>query len=218
MRSSVFVQVEGLGLVIDTGPDFRTQALRANMARLDGVLFTHTHKDHVAGLDDIRPFCFKQDQEIPIYAANEAICQIKKEFSYIFADEKYPGIPTISVHTVVNAPFGIGKIVVQPIEVWHGKVKIFGYKIRDFAYITDASHIAESELEKISGVKVLVLNALRHAPHHSHFNLSEALAVAQKIGAKRTYFTHISHYLGLHAEVALPENVYLAYDNLTIEV
>lgn len=220
LRCSIHIEVDGLDLVIDTGPDFRRQMLNINAQKLDAVLFTHTHKDHTAGLDDIRPFCFKQNKDIPIYGKQDSIDQIKKEFSYIFSAVKYPGVPQVEVNIIENEVFQIKNTSVLPIEVIHGKMPIFGFRIKNFTYITDASFISEKELEKVKGSEVVVLNALRLKEHHSHFNLDQAIEVAQQINAKTTYFTHLSHYMGKHAEVMkqLPDTIELAHDGLSIDL
>ncbi|MEQ8685223.1 MAG: MBL fold metallo-hydrolase [Imperialibacter sp.] len=214
LRSSVHIEVDGLSLVIDTGPDFRQQMLRERIKRLDAVIFTHEHKDHTAGLDDIRSFNFLQQMDMPVYASTAVITQLKREFSYIFADHKYPGVPLVDVKLLDGKPFTIGQTTITPINVMHFKLPVFGFRIGDFTYITDANYISEEEKEKIKGSKVLVLNALQKTPHISHFTLDEAVALAQELKADQTYFTHISHKLGSHREVSaqLPENIYLAYD------
>jgi len=220
LRSSIHIEADGLNMVVDTGPDFRTQMLRMQAQKLDAILFTHAHKDHTAGLDDIRPFCFKQNEDMPIFAKEEVMRQIETEFAYIFAENKYPGVPQVAVNMIDNRPFYIKNTQVIPIEVMHGKMPIFGFRIKDFTYITDASFITESDIEKIKGSQVLVLNALRLKEHHSHFSLDQAIELAKKINAHNTYFTHASHYLGLHEEVSkyLPANIFLAYDGLGIEI
>jgi phosphoribosyl 1,2-cyclic phosphate phosphodiesterase len=214
LRSSVHIEVDGLSLVIDTGPDFRQQMLRERIKRLDAVIFTHEHKHHTAGLDDIRSFNFLQQMDMPVYASTEVITQLKREFSYIFADHKYPGVPLVDVKLLDGKPFTIGQTAITPINVMHFKLPVFGFRIGDFTYITDANYISDEEKEKIKGSKVLVLNALQKAPHISHFTLDEAIALAQELKADQTYFTHISHKLGTHRDVSaqLPENIYLAYD------
>jgi len=210
--------VDGLSLVVDTGPDFRTQILRERIKRLDGILFTHQHKDHTAGMDDIRSFNFHQQMDMPIYGTPTVFEQLRREFSYVFQDEKYPGVPRVNPIEIDNKPFSIQKTTIQPIEVLHYKLPVFGFRIHDFTYITDAKTITEAEIEKIKGSKIVVLNALQIKPHISHFTLEEALEMAYKLGAEQTYFTHISHKLGKHRDVALelPDNVHLAYDGLKL--
>ncbi len=219
LRVSVLVSWNDFNYVIDCGPDFRQQLLKNPVNRLDGILFTHEHSDHTAGIDDIRPFFFRQG-DIPIYAHERVVVALKRRFDYIFADEdRYPGAPAVAIQLVdKETPFTLNGLQVTPIEVLHNRLPVLGYRIQDFVYLTDVKRVEKTEIEKIKGCKVLVVNALRVEPHHSHFNLEEALAFADEIGAERTYFTHISHLLGFHDEVqkSLPPNVYLAYDNLKI--
>ncbi len=220
LRSSIHIQTNELSLVIDTGPDFRQQMLSARIKRLDAVLFTHEHKDHTAGMDDIRSFNFRQKSDMPIYARKNVISQLRQEFEYVFADKKYPGVPRVITNEITNEPFFIQNQQIIPIEVMHYKLPVFGFRINDFTYITDANHIDENETEKIKGSKVLVLNALQKTEHISHFTLSEAVDIANKIGAEKTYFTHISHKLGKHMEVEkeLPDNIELAWDGLKVNI
>lgn len=213
------VEADGRSLVIDTGPDFRTQALRERIMHLDAVVFTHAHKDHTAGLDDVRPFNFRQNSDIPLYGQAAVLEQIKVEFAYAFAEHKYPGTPRLQLHPIENKPFEILGLQLTPIEVMHHKLPVFGYRIGDFSYITDANFIAEPELEKLRNSKVLVINALHKGPRHlSHFILPEALEIIEKLQPKVAYLTHISHSMGLHAQVEaeLPPHVHLAYDGLKI--
>lgn len=205
-------------IVIDSGPDFRYQMLRANVKDLDAILYTHEHKDHVAGLDDIRPFNYLLKKNIDIYATERVQQALQREFSYIFAEVHYPGLPQIDIHTISDEVFMIGKTEITPLNIMHYKLPILGFRIHDFTYITDAKTISEETIEKIKGTKILVVNALQHEEHISHFTLQEAVDFAQKIGAEVTYLTHISHNLGLHEEVEkeLPENIKLAYDGLSI--
>ncbi|HYG37175.1 MAG TPA: MBL fold metallo-hydrolase [Cytophagales bacterium] len=220
LRSSVFVQTDGLNLIIDTGPDFRQQILRERIRKLDAVLFTHEHKDHTAGLDDIRAFNYLQKTDMPVFAREKVIHQIQREFAYIFTDKKYPGIPKVQMHEILKEPFFINDLKIMPIEIMHYRLPIIGFRIKDFTYITDANFISEEELEKIEGTKVLVLNALQNSPHISHFTLQEAIDVALKIKAEKTFFTHISHNLGSHKKVSavLPENIFLGYDGLKVSL
>ncbi|MCX2574857.1 MBL fold metallo-hydrolase [Pedobacter sandarakinus] len=221
LRTSILIETEDKTIVIDSGPDFRSQLLRAHVKDLDAVLFTHEHKDHIAGLDDIRPFNYLLHKVIDVYATSRVQEALKREFHYIFADTRYHGLPQIKLHTLVGGDdFTIGNSTISPIEVMHYKLPILGYRIGDFTYITDAKTISDESIRKISGSKILVINALQREPHISHFTLDEAIAFAQLVGAGTTYLTHISHNLGLHAEVEslLPPNIKLAYDNLKIEL
>ena len=219
LRVSVLISWEDYNYVIDCGPDFRQQMLTQDVRKLDGILFTHEHADHTAGIDDIRPFFFRQG-DIPIYAHQRVVDSLKKRFDYIFADEnRYPGAPAVKVNLVCNdRPFLIGDIKVIPIEAYHNRLQVFGYRIGDFAYLTDVKTINKEEIDKIKGVKILCVNALRDEPHHSHFNLEEALSFVDEVKPATTFFTHISHYMGFHEEVEkrLPKDVHLAYDNLQI--
>lgn len=221
LRVSIHIQIGATSIIIDAGPDFRQQILRENIQTLDAILITHEHKDHTAGLDDIRAFNFKQEMAMPIYAAKPVQAQLKREFEYVFREHKYPGIPQMNLIEIVeNEAFKIGQTMIEPILVMHHKLKVFGFRIGDFTYITDANFISEPEIDKIKGSKVLVLNALQKTPHISHFTLAEAIEMAEKIGAEKTYFTHISHKLGLHAQVEkeLPPKMYLAWDGLKISL
>ncbi|PJB12026.1 MAG: MBL fold metallo-hydrolase [Flavobacteriales bacterium CG_4_9_14_3_um_filter_40_17] len=221
LRVSAIIEWEKYRYIIDCGPDFRQQMLRENCQHIDGILFTHEHSDHVLGLDDIRPFFFRQG-DIPIYGHKRVIIELEKRFDYIFESEnKYPGAPSVKVHFVEkDKPFTIGGKVAIPIDVDHNNWQVFGYRLDDFVYLTDAKTISDSQIEKVKNAKVLVVNALRIEPHNSHFNLEEALAFIRKVAPERAYLTHISHLLGFHAEVekTLPENVFLAYDGLKIEL
>lgn len=218
LRVSVLLEMGDKTIVIDSGPDFRYQMLRANVKDLDAILYTHEHKDHVAGLDDIRPFNYLLKKNIDIYATERVQQALQREFSYIFAEVHYPGLPQIDIHTISDEVFKIGKTEITPLNIMHYKLPILGFRIHDFTYITDAKTISEETIEKIKGTKILVVNALQHEEHISHFTLQEAVDFAQKIGAEVTYLTHISHNLGLHEEVEkeLPENIKLAYDGLSI--
>ncbi|WP_097055998.1 MBL fold metallo-hydrolase [Salinimicrobium sediminis] len=220
LRVSVLIEVDELNIVIDCGPDFRQQMLSNQVQKLDAILFTHEHSDHTVGLDDIRPYFFKQG-DIPVYAHQRVMASLQKRFDYIFDSEnKYPGAPSVQEHVITNTAFTVKGVNIIPVEVMHNRVQVFGFRIRDFAYITDAKIVEEEEAEKLKGVDVLVVNALRKEPHHSHFNLEEALDFIQKIKPEKAFLTHISHLLGFHEEVQaqLPPNVYLAYDNLQIEI
>jgi len=220
LRSSVLIETEDTSVVIDTTPDFRYQMLRLGVKKLDAVIFTHPHKDHIAGLDDVRAFNFftrKPMQVFCNYLTEEAL---RRDFYYAFSDTKYPGIPELKLNTITTEPFMINELQVQPILVWHLKMPVLGFRFGPFTYITDANFIEEEEREKIKGSKVLVLNALRKEPHISHFTLGEAVTVAQQLNVPSAYFTHISHQLGLHNEIEkeLPNGINLAYDGLTLQL
>jgi phosphoribosyl 1,2-cyclic phosphate phosphodiesterase len=221
LRVSVWLQDEDFSVVIDCGPDFRQQMLTSKCTQIDAILFTHEHADHTAGLDDIRPFFFRQGN-IPVYAHHRVMNNLSKRFDYIFNDaNKYPGAPSVIKNEVLeNQNFQINNKTIIPINAMHGNLQVFGYKIGDFAYLTDIKTIDKTEIEKIIGVKVLVINALREEEHNTHFNLKEALDFIHLIQPKKAYLTHISHLLGFHEEVQqkLPENVYIAYDNLEIKI
>ncbi|MFK5972477.1 MAG: MBL fold metallo-hydrolase [Flavobacteriaceae bacterium] len=221
LRVSVMLSWGSYNYVIDCGPDFRQQMLTHKVKKLDGILFTHEHSDHVAGLDDIRPFFFRQG-DIPVYAHERVISSLQKRFDYIFASEnRYPGAPAIAVNQIQNnQDFTIGDKKVIPIEADHNRLQVFGFRIDNFTYLTDVKSMNEQEMEKIKGSEILVVNALRIEPHHSHFNLEEALLFIEKVKPKTTYLTHISHLLGFHeaVEKELPKDVHLAYDNLTLDL
>lgn len=220
LRVSVLVAWKDYTYVIDCGPDFRQQMLRHQVNKIDGILITHEHNDHVAGLDDIRPFFFRQG-DIPIYAHPRVLEILKGRFDYIFSNvDKYPGAPSVKQIALENKPFKLGDLTVVPINAHHNRVQVFGFRFKDFAYLTDVKTIDKEETNKLKGLKVLVVNALREKPHHSHFNLEEALSFIEQVNPERAYLTHISHYMGFHEEVQqkLPDNVFLAYDNLQITI
>ncbi len=218
LRTSALIEIDGKSIVIDTGPDFRQQMLMNRVESLDAVVFTHEHKDHTAGLDDVRSYNFRYNRDMPIYARARVIEQLKQEFAYIFSAFKYPGIPRIKTIEISNQKFEVGGISIIPIEVLHYKLPVFGFRIKDFVYLTDANYISEEEKQKCMNPKVLILNALQNEPHISHFTLKEAIDLAQELKAEKTYFTHISHKLGRHKDVeaSLPENIYLGYDGLSL--
>lgn len=220
LRSSILIEENGKNVVIDTGPDFRYQMLRAQVKHLEAVVFTHEHKDHIAGLDDIRAFNYFQNAAIDVYADWRVQAALKREFYYIFSEYQYPGIPQINLKTIEHEPFTAAGIPFIPIEVLHYKLPVLGFRIHDFTYLTDAKTVSEAEVEKIKGSKILVVNALQKEKHLSHFTLKEAIAFAQKIGAEMTYFTHISHRLGRYEDISaeLPANIQLAYDGLQLEI
>lgn len=219
-RTSALVTVDGLNILIDTGPDLRMQLLRAGVTRLDAVLYTHEHMDHTAGLDDVRPINFMMKQTLNLYGLPRVMRSLHKGFEYAFAEHKYPGVPTIALNPIKPEPFFIDGVEIQPIRVRHMALPILGYRIRNFAYITDGSFIAPTELKKMEGVNVLVINALRKEEHYSHFNLEQALSIIRKVGPQRAYLTHISHEMGRYTEVSptLPENVFLGIDNEVVDV
>lgn len=221
LRTSAMIEVDEKILVIDTGPDFRQQMLRAKPGKVDAVIFTHEHKDHIAGLDDIRPFNFQTGMPLNVYASDRVEEALNREYHYVFDENlKYPGVPEVNLHKIsADTPFFIGNTEIIPIEVLHYKLPVLGFRIRDMAYITDANFISEKEKEKLQGLDVLVLNALRKKTHISHFTLQEAIDLSQELGAERTYLTHISHLMGKHEDVSkeLPPNVFIAYDGLVVD-
>ncbi len=221
LRTSGMFEIDGRVLVIDTGPDFRQQMLQNKVKTIDAVIYTHEHKDHIAGMDDVRPFNYIQKKNIEIYATERVKEALHKDFHYAFDPKyQYPGIPLVNINLISNQTFDCQGIEVIPIEVLHYKLPVLGFRIKNFTYITDANYISEKEKEKIKGSKVLVVNALRHQTHISHFNLKEALELIAELKPEKAYLTHISHHLGLHKDVQemLPENVYLAYDGLSIDL
>lgn len=218
LRTSILVQEKDQTFVIDTGPDFRQQMLREQVQRLDAVLFTHAHRDHTAGLDDVRAYNFMQRMDMPVYGTTPVLEQLKGEFAYAFAKEYYPGIPRLALNTIDDKAFNVNGVEVTPLPVMHLKLPVLGFRIGNFSYITDANLIPAATLERLKGTEVLVLNALQRDAHISHFNLQEAIAMVGVIKPKKAYFTHISHKLGTHRRVQeeLPENVMLAYDGLQL--
>lgn len=219
LRSSVLVESETTRIVVDTTPDFRYQMLRANVTKLDAVLFTHPHKDHIAGLDDIRAFNFFSGKPMQVFASEMTQEVIIREFPYAFTDFRYPGIPEIKLNTIALDPFMVGDIRVEPVQVWHLKMPVLGFRFGKFTYITDANRIDEAEKQKIRGSEILVLNALRLTKHISHFNLEEAMQMALELDVPQAFFTHISHQMGKHADVMpdMPEGMALAYDGLNLK-
>ncbi|MFY0604872.1 MAG: MBL fold metallo-hydrolase [Flavobacteriaceae bacterium] len=220
LRSSIMVSWDNCTFIIDCGPDFRQQMLRENVQSIDGVLFTHEHSDHTAGIDDLRPFTYQMG-EVPIYAKERVLENLKIRFGYIFATEnRYVGAPKLAENCITNESFNLKGVKVSPIEVMHGKLPITAYRFGDMAYITDLKTISESEKEKLQNLEVLIVNALRIEEHPTHLNLEEALSFVNEVKPRRTYFTHISHKLGFHEEVQkrLPKNVFLSYDGLSIDI
>jgi len=220
LRSSVMIEVDDINLVIDTGPDFRQQMLREKVEKVDAVLFTHSHKDHVAGMDDVRAFNHRWKVDMPLYCNQVTSDALKLEFPYIFSGFNYPGIPKVSVNIIENKSFCISKTTIQPIEVLHYKLVVFGFRIKNFVYLTDVSEISEKEKEKMKGADLIILDALRKKPHISHFNLEQALALLEELKPKQALLTHISHYMGLNDEVnkELPAHINLAYDGQVINL
>lgn len=219
LRCSVLIQTGGKNIVIDSGPDFRYQMLREKVMHLDAIVFTHEHRDHTAGLDDIRAYNFIQEAPVDVYLHQRVMKVLKSQFNYIFESPNYPGIPQINWNLIENKPFAVGNTTLTPIEVMHYKLPVLGFRVGNFTYITDANFISETEIEKIKGTEILVLNALRHEPHISHFNLSEAIELIQKINPSQAYLTHMSHQMGLHRIVSseLPAGIEFAYDGLVVE-
>lgn len=221
LRCSVMISAEEQNFVIDSGPDFRQQMLRHNVKSLRAIIFTHEHKDHLAGMDDVRAFNYREKRDMEIFCTEEVEQALRREFHYVFSNERYPGVPTVNLNRIVNEPFKLpdGPIL-TPIEVMHYKMPVFGYRIGDFTYITDAKTISDLEIEKVKGSKVLVVNALHRSEHISHFNLKEALEFIRRVNPEKAYLTHISHLFGTHKEIEslLPENVFAAYDGLEIEI
>ena len=220
LRTSVHLQIGTLSVVIDTGPDFRTQMLRENINSLDAVLFTHEHKDHIAGFDDIRPFYFLQAKAMDVYATTRVQNALKKAFDYIFEEYRYPGVPEVNLHTISDKPFLVNGVEFIPLPVMHKNLPVTGFRVGDFTYITDASYIYPEVLHQVKYTKVLVLNALRIQSHYSHFNLEEALRMIEVIQPEEAYLIHIAHSLGLHEKVenALPKGVHLSYDGLKLQL
>ena len=220
LRSSILVKSAETTITVDAGPDFRYQMLRASVMELDGIVFTHPHKDHVAGLDDVRAYNFFSGKPMNVYANEMTEEVLIREFPYAFSEKRYPGVPEIRLNTIDSNPFFVGDLEIIPIQVWHLRMPVLGFRFGNFTYITDANRIDDAEMDKIRGTEILVVNALRHQKHISHFNLEEAIALTESLGSPDAYFTHISHQLGKHADVeaSLPDHVHLAYDGLSFSV
>lgn len=219
LRTSALIEHQGISIAIDAGPDFRQQMLRAKVKNLNAVLLTHEHRDHISGLDDVRAFNWIHKRPMDIWAENRVLNELQREYSYVFAEHKYPGIPEFSLRSIDGHPFEIMGLTIVPIRAYHYKLPIYGFRIGDLTYITDANFIPEEEKEKIIGTKYLVINALRMQKHISHYSLPEALEVIAQLSPRKAFITHISHQMGFYADIAktLPENVCLAYDGLEIE-
>ncbi len=220
LRSSIMVTSLSTSLVVDTTPDFRYQMLRTNTKHVDAIVFTHPHKDHIAGLDDIRAFNFFSRQPMELFANSLTEEALRRDFYYAFAERKYPGVPEINLNLITTDAFKVGDISVQPIEVWHLKMPVLGFRFGKFTYITDANKLDNDAMDKVRGSEIMVLNALRKEPHISHFSLNEEISLVKELGVPRAYFTHISHQLGLHEEISreLPEGIELAYDGLSLNI
>jgi phosphoribosyl 1,2-cyclic phosphate phosphodiesterase len=220
LRPSIMVQSATTTIVVDTTPDFRYQMLREKVKNVDAILFTHPHKDHIAGLDDVRAFNFFNKRKMDVYANSLTEEALKREFGYAFSDKKYPGVPDIELNTITLDPFTIGDIPIIPVQVWHVKMPVLGFRFGKFTYVTDANKIDEEEKEKIRGSEIFVVNVLRRQSHIAHFSLSEAIDLVRELQIPTVYFTHISHQLGLHKaiEAELPDNIHLAYDGLTLDI
>jgi phosphoribosyl 1,2-cyclic phosphate phosphodiesterase len=220
LRASLFVEVDGLCILIDIGPDFRQQMLRANIQRIDAVLLTHEHNDHIIGLDEIRAFNFLQGKQIPIYASPRVILVLRQRFAYLFEEQLYPGVPRVELREIdMNKAISINGVSILPVQYWHGHIPVVGFRIKDVAYLTDFKTIDDDQFTKLQDIQLLIISALHHRQHHSHLTLGEAINWADKIGAAETYFMHIAHRMGKYVEVqpALPEGMQLAYDGLKLE-
>jgi phosphoribosyl 1,2-cyclic phosphate phosphodiesterase len=219
LRASVMIKVNGHNFVIDCGPDFRYQMIRENVEDISAIIFTHGHRDHIAGLDDVRAFNYVLNKTVNVFASEEVISSIRREFPYIFTEKRFFGAPQLEFHTIQNRKFIVEGVEFTPIEVLHHKLSVFGFRIGKFTYITDASFISEKEKEKIVGSEILVINALRKSKHISHFSLEEAIDIIKEIKPQKAYITHLSHFIGLHDTIqnTLPDNIFLAYDGLTVQ-
>lgn len=220
LRSSILLQTASTTLVVDAGPDFRQQMLRAGVKKLDAILISHTHKDHIAGLDDVRSFNYLTGNPMPVFACKRDQEEIRHEFSYAFTKNPYPGVPEYDLHELTTEPFQLGDIPIQAVELLHMHLSVFGFRFGRFAYLTDVNHIPPKSMKVLEGIEILMIDALRKKPHLSHFNLEQAIEVAEQLAVKTAYFTHISHLMGFHREVQaeLPANMFLAWDGLSFEI
>ena len=220
LRSSIIIKTSNNTILIDSGPDFRQQMLRENIKDIDAIMYTHSHKDHISGLDDVRAFNFKWKKDMQLYCTKEVEDALKREYHYIFRENKYPGVPNVNVNLIKNEKFSIGKDLILPIEGLHYKMPVFGYRVKNFAYLTDISYISKMELNKLKNLQVLVLDCLRKEPHLSHLNLEQAIDIVSQLKPKKSYFIHISHLMGLHSKVStqLPKNINLSYDGLRLNI
>jgi phosphoribosyl 1,2-cyclic phosphate phosphodiesterase len=218
LRTSAYIEYEGLKLVIDAGPDFRQQMLREDICKIDAILLTHQHKDHTGGLDDVRAYNYFQHIGMPIYSEERVQNSLRQEYAYAFKEEKYPGVPDYDLHTIDENPFTIKEIEIIPIRAMHYTLPVLGFRFGKLGYITDANYISDAEIEKLKGVSVFVINTIRREPHISHFSLSQAIAVCEKVGAQRSFLTHLSHQIECHSELAkaLPDGISPAYDGLKV--
>lgn len=220
LRTSVMIKINGHNFIIDCGPDFRYQMIRENVEDISAIIFTHGHRDHIAGLDDVRAFNYVLNKTVNVFASEEVVDSIKREFPYIFTEKRFFGAPQLEFHIIDNKKFRVEDVEFTPIEVLHHKLKVFGFRIGAFSYITDANYISEEEKEKLKGSDVLVINALRKSRHISHFSLEEAIEIIKEVNPRKAFITHLSHFIGLHANIQkdLPENIFLAYDGLNVNV
>jgi phosphoribosyl 1,2-cyclic phosphate phosphodiesterase len=218
LRTSLLLETKDVTMVFDAGPDFRQQMLREHVSRLDAIILTHEHKDHIGGLDDVRAFNYKSQDAIDIYSEERVQKVIKKEYSYVFSEYQYPGIPKMRLNPVPDHGFTVKNLQIIPIRVFHYRLPVYGFRVGNFAYITDANYIPEESKEKLYGVKYLVINALRKEKHISHFSLREAMDFIREISPKKAFITHISHQMGLHSDVSkeLPSGIMLAFDGLSL--
>ncbi len=220
LRTAVLIETHENTIVIDAGPDFRQQMLREKVKKLDALLITHNHKDHTGGLDDVRAFNWVLKKPMEVFARDSVLKSIKKDFDYAFGEEKYPGVPQINLHTITNNPFHIFGEKIIPIEAMHAQMPVFGFRIGNFSYLTDASTIKPEEIDKMKGSKYIIINSLRKEKHYSHFNLEEAIEIIQYLKPEKGYLTHISHQMGLYEEISkeLPDGIELAYDGLKFQI